>query len=114
MSSLHISGFACIKKEKTKADRLKLISVLEIMFIYSQDIYPFKSSFWPDIWQNRTISLLTENTLKITQNVPVRYSVIVSDHNVKLAGYLQNLVRQFPMTDYYFQYSDIYMLQNIS
>lgn len=52
---------------------------------------------------------MTENTFKkIAENVPVRCSVIVSDHNVELAGYLQNLVRQCPMTDYYFQYCDIY------
>ena len=33
-------------------------------------------------------NLLTDNTLKkITQDVLVRCSVIVSDHNVKLAGH---------------------------
>ena len=27
------------------------MSVLEIIFLYSEDICPFKSSFWSDIWQ---------------------------------------------------------------
>ena len=27
------------------------MAVLEIIFIYSEDICPFKSSFWSDIWQ---------------------------------------------------------------
>ena len=50
-------------------------------------------------------NLLTDNTLKkITQDVLVRCSVIVSDHNVKLAGHFQNLVGQCPMTDCYFQH----------
>ena len=49
--------------------------------------------------------LLTDNTLKkITQDVLVRCSVIVSDHNVKLARHFQNLVGQCPMTDCYFQH----------
>ena len=49
-------------------------------------------------------NLLTDNTLKKrTQDVLVRCSVIVSDHNVKLAGHFQNLVGQCPMTDCYFQ-----------
>ena len=52
--------------------------------------------------------LLTDNTLKITQDVLVRCSVIVSDHNVKLAGHFQNLVGQCPMTDCYFQHCTIY------
>ena len=43
-------------------------------------------------------NLLTDNTLKkITQDVLVRCSVIVSDHNVKLVGQRQ-------MTDCYFQH----------
>ena len=50
-------------------------------------------------------NLLTDNTLKkITQDVLVRCAVIVSDHNVKLAGHFQNLVGQCPMTDCYFQH----------
>ena len=49
-------------------------------------------------------NLLTDNTLKKrTQDVLVTCSVIVSDHNVKLAGHFQNLVVQCPMTDCYFQ-----------
>ena len=45
-------------------------------------------------------NLLTDNTLKKrTQDLLVRCSVIVSDHNVKLAGHFQNLVGQCPMTD---------------
>ena len=50
-------------------------------------------------------NLLTDNTLKKrTQDVLVSCSVIVSDHNVKLAGHFQNLVGQCPMTDCYFQH----------
>ena len=50
-------------------------------------------------------NLLTDNTLKkIAQDVLVRCSVIVSDHNVKLAGHSQILVGQCPMTDFYFQH----------
>ena len=50
-------------------------------------------------------NLLTDNTLKkTTQDVLVTCSVIVSDHNVKLAGHFQNLVGQCPMTDCYFQH----------
>ena len=50
-------------------------------------------------------NLFTENTLKkITQDVLVRCSVIMSDHNLKLAGHFQNLVGQCPMTDCYFQH----------
>ena len=50
-------------------------------------------------------NLLTDNTLKKrTQDVVVTCSVIVSDHNVKLAGHFQNLVGQCPMTDCYFQH----------
>ena len=50
-------------------------------------------------------NLLTDNTLtKRTQDVLVTCSVIVSDHNVKLAGHFQNLVGQCPMTDCYFQH----------
>jgi len=40
-------------------------------------------------------NLLSDNTLKkITKDVLVTSSVIVSDHNVKLAGNFQNLVGQ--------------------
>ena len=50
-------------------------------------------------------NLLTDNTLKKrTQDVLVTCLVIVSDHNVKLARHFQNLVRQCPMTDCYFQH----------
>ena len=53
-------------------------------------------------------NLLTDNSLKKrTQDVLVRCSVIVSDHNVKLAGHFQNLVRQCPMTDCYFQHCNL-------
>ena len=56
-------------------------------------------------------NLLTDNTLKkITQDVLVRCSVIVSDHNVKLAGHFQNLVGQCPMTDCYFQHCTALLL----
>jgi len=33
----------------------------------------------------------------------VKCSDIMSEHNVKLAGHIQNLVGQCPMTDCYFQ-----------
>ena len=47
-------------------------------FFYSQDLCPFKCSFW---------SLLSDNTLKkITKDLLVTWSFIVSDHIVKLAG----------------------------
>ena len=50
-------------------------------------------------------NLMTDNILKkITQDVPLRCLVIVSDHNVKLAGHFQNLVRQCLVTDCYFQH----------
>ena len=50
-------------------------------------------------------NLLTDNTLKKrTQDVLVTCSVIVPDHNVKLAGLYQNLVGQCLMTDCYFQH----------
>ena len=50
-------------------------------------------------------NLLTDNTLKkIAQDVLVRCLVIVSDHNVKLARHLRNLVGQCPVTDCYFQH----------
>ena len=50
-------------------------------------------------------NLLTDNTLKkITQDVLVRCSVIVSDHNTKLAGQFQNLVGQCLLTNCYFQH----------
>ena len=50
-------------------------------------------------------NLLTDNTLKKrTQDVLVTCSVIVSDHNVKLAGHFQNFLGQCLMTDCYFQH----------
>ena len=50
-------------------------------------------------------NLLTDNTLKKRiQDVLVTCSVIMSDHNVKLAGHFRNLVGQCPMTDCYFQH----------
>jgi len=39
-----------------------------------------------------------------SQNVWAKCSDMMSNHNVKLAGYIQNLVRQCPMTDCYFQH----------
>ena len=55
-------------------------------------------------------NLLTDNTLKKrTQDGLVTCSVIVSDHNVKLAGHFQNLVGQCPMTDCYFQHCISYV-----
>ena len=49
-------------------------------------------------------NLLTDNSLKkATQDVLVRCLVIMSDHNVKLAGHFQNLVKQCLMTDVIYQ-----------
>ena len=54
--------------------------------------------------------LLTNNTLKkITQDVLVFCSVIVSDHNAKLVGYFQNVVGQCPVTDFFFQLRNEYV-----
>ena len=54
-------------------------------------------------WTGHNLS--TDNPLKKkTQDVLGTCSVIVSDHNVKLAGHFQNLVGQCPMTDCYFQH----------
>jgi len=54
-------------------------------------------------------NLLTDHTLKkITQDVLVRCSVIVSDHNVKLAGHFQNLVAKC-----YFQHCHITIIDNL-
>ena len=59
-------------------------------------------------------NLLTDNTLKKrTQDVLVTCSVIVSDHNVKLAGHFQNLVGQCPMTDCYFQHCHNFVYSQI-
>ena len=51
-------------------------------------------------------NLLTDNTLKkITHDLLMRCSAIVSYHNVtELAVTFQNLVGQCPMTDCYFQH----------
>ena len=50
-------------------------------------------------------NLLTDNTLKkITQDVMLNYLVIVSNHNMKFGGYFQNLLRQYLVTDCYFQH----------
>lgn len=54
-------------------------------------------------------NLSTDHTLKkITQDVLVRCSVIVSDHNVKLAGHFQNLVGKC-----YFQQCHITIIDNL-
>ena len=50
-------------------------------------------------------NLLTDNTLKKrTQDVLVTCSVIVSDHNVKLAAHFQNLVGQCYFQHCYHKY----------
>ena len=60
-------------------------------------------------WTGHNLS--TDNTLKkITQDVLVRYSVIVSDHNAKLAGHFQSLKISgdgllFPALPYVFPYT---------
>ena len=49
--------------------------------------------------------LLTDKTLKkITRDVLVRCSIIMSNHNVKLVGHFQNLVIQHSLTDCFFQH----------
>ena len=49
-------------------------------------------------------NLLPDNiSKKVTQDVLVRCSVIMSNHNVKQAGHFQNLVKQCLLTDCYFQ-----------
>lgn len=49
-------------------------------------------------------NLLPDNILnKVTQGVLVRCSVIMSNHDVKLAIHFQNLVKQCLLTDCYFQ-----------
>ena len=48
---------------------------------------------------------LTENTLKkISQDVLLRWSVILASHNMKLAISFQNLVGKCLVTDCYFQH----------
>ena len=82
-------------------------AVLEIIFLYSEDIImSFQIFLLVGHLTNWTgHNLLTDNTLKKrTQDVVVTCSVIVSDHNVKLAGHFQNLVGQCLMTDCYFQH----------
>ena len=67
---------------------------------------PFGQTFYKLDWTGQ--NLLTDNTLKkITQDVQVRCSVIMSDHNVKLAGHFQNLIGQCPVTDHYFQHCHV-------
>ena len=69
------------------------IPLLEIYFPYSHYIFPFKSSFFSDILQIEPdiIYWLTTTLKKINQVVLMPCSVIVSDHNAKLAGDFQNL-----------------------
>ena len=40
----------------------------------------------------------------MNQNVLAKCSHIMSDHNLKLAGHIETLVVQCPMTDCYFQH----------
>ena len=90
----------------TKILCINSYAVLEMIFLYAQNITFFgifllirHSINWTEY------NLLTDNTLKkITQDVLVRCSVIMSDHNVKLAGHFQNLVGQCLVTDCYFQH----------
>ena len=44
------STFYGLKRSSKNRPRL-VHAVLEIIFLYSEDICPFKSSFWSDIWQ---------------------------------------------------------------
>ena len=84
------------------------LPVLEIIFLYSQDICPFRSYFWSDILTNWTgQNFLTHKTLKkIAQAVPrpVGCLVIVSVHDVKMTGHFQNLVRQCLIIKCYYQH----------
>ena len=77
----------------------------EIIFLYSQDIMSFQIFLLVRHFTNRTGHLLTDNTLKrITQDELVRCSAFVSDRNAKLAGHVQNLVGQCPVTYSYFRH----------
>ena len=90
-----------------------LNSVQEIIFPYSQGVCPFKPSFWTDILQigRDTPNFLNDSTWKkITQDVLMRSWVIMSDHNVKLAGHFQILIRQCPVTNCYFQHWNYYVI----
>ena len=63
-------------------------------------------TYWTghNLLTDNILQKINDNTLKkITQDVLVTCSVMVSNHNVKLAGHFQNLVRQCPMTLCYFQ-----------
>ena len=91
----------CMTKQNTSAVVAGFHpTVLEIIFLYSQDICPSKCSFWLDILQTGL-----DNTLKkITQDVLVTCLIIVSDHNAKLVGHFQSLVGQSLVTNCYFQH----------
>ena len=56
-----------------------------------------------------TGNILTDVWWPVTQDVLVRCSVIMFDHNAKLTGHLQNLVVQCPVTDY-FQHCNDYKI----
>ena len=102
-----LDTFSSLQKQQ-KYNILRNSAGKKILFhrTYSNNILsnlPFGLTFykWPDVII--IITLLTDNTLKkITQEVLVRCSVIVSDHNVKLTRNFQNLVGQCSMSNCFF------------
>ena len=89
-----------------KADNDALLEII-IIFLHSQDACLRFQIFLlvRHLTNIARHSLLMDNTLKkITQHVLVRCSVIVSNHNVKLAGHFPSLVGQCLMTNCYFQH----------
>ena len=77
----------------------------EIIFLYLQGM-SFQIFHLVRHFKNWTAhDLSTDNTLKkITQDVLVRCSVSMCDHDAKLAGHFQNLDAQCQVTDCYFQH----------
>ena len=74
--------------------------VIEINFLHSTYVLsnlPLGQTFY-SITNLTRHDLLTDNIVKITQNVLVRCLVIVSNHNVRLTGHFQKLVVQCRMT----------------
>ena len=88
--------------------------MLEIFFIIHRTyVLPNLSFGWTFYKLDWTLLLIDNIFKKITQDVLVTYSVVVSDHNVKLAGHFQNLVEQCLVTDCYFQHCNGIIKLNI-
>ena len=81
-----------------------LLAVLEIIFLYSQDMCPFKSSFWSDILQIKPdkIYWMTTNWRREMFGHHVQFGNV--DITMELAGHSRNLVEQCPVTNCYFQH----------